>query len=170
MDDIATAAGTSKSIVYRYFTDKTGVQMAVAEQVVADISAALAEAAQTADGPRGALRAMVGTYLAMIESSPSVYTFVTRDGSVEHVLDSITELIAAPFADHPHTRLWAAGAVGFVRGTAERWLRTDPRQDREQLTDQIARWLWTGPPPQLGRDSHPQPTASTTTHHSGEHA
>lgn len=161
MDDLAAAAGTSKSIVYRYFTDKTGVQLAVAEEVVADIRAALVEAAQTADGPRDALRAMVGTYLAMIESSPAVYTFVTRDGSVEHVVDSITELIAAPF-DDPQLLLWAAGAVGFVRGTAELWLRTTPRQDRDELTDQITRWLWTGPVAQLGREHHLQHAPTTT--------
>jgi AcrR family transcriptional regulator len=155
MDDIAAAAGTSKSIVYRYFVDKTGVQLAVAEEVVADIRAALVDAAQTADGPRAALRAMVGTYLAMIESSPSVYTFVTRDGSSEHVVDSITDLITAAGGGN---RLWAAGAVGFVRGTAELWLRTEPREDPDQLADQITRWLWTGPVAQLGRESHPQPT------------
>ena len=34
MDEIAAAAGTSKSIVYRYFVDKTGLQMAVGEVVV----------------------------------------------------------------------------------------------------------------------------------------
>ncbi len=166
MDDIAAAAGTSKSIVYRYFTDKTGVQLAVATEVVADIRAALADAARTADGPRAALRAMVGTYLAMIESSPAVYTFVTRDGSSEHVVDSITDLLTGSGA---LSRLWAAGAVGFVRGTAELWLRTDPREDRDQLADQITRWLWTGPHPQLGRESHPQ-HAPMTPHHSGEHA
>lgn len=165
MDDLAAAAGTSKSIVYRYFTDKAGVQLAVAEEVVSDIRTALEDAARTADGPRDALRAMVSTYLAMIESSPTVYTFVTRDGSAEHVVDSITDLIAASMPA-PHPRVWAAGAVGFVRGSAELWLRTEPRPDRDELSDQITRWLWTGPVAQLGRE---QAHTSMTTDHPGEH-
>ncbi|QCB95138.1 TetR family transcriptional regulator [Cellulomonas shaoxiangyii] len=162
MEEIAAAAGTSKSIVYRYFTDKTGLQIAVAEAVVLQIQGALEGVLRVAPTPRDGLRAMVAVYLEMIESSPHVYAFVTRDGSVEsggplgHFLDSVTALVAAPFArgltedrdgrqvarrpgdaapaagPDAATRAlaesWAAGAVGFVRGAGEWWLahRDDP--------------------------------------------
>jgi AcrR family transcriptional regulator len=228
MDDIAAAAGTSKSIVYRYFTDKQGLQVAVAEAVVADIRAALADAAHAATTPREALRQMVATYLAMIDSSPHVYTFVTRDGSEAHLVGSITGLLADPFvrevtasrpdpdpadpADlpardraHPDraewralpatpgvsrpssplgsgggggdagvwAQVWAAGAVGFVRGAGERWLADrasavatgsgapdgpDAAVDaaareaaREAVASQVAAWLWAGPVGMLSR-------------------
>lgn len=103
MEEIAVAAGTSKSIVYRYFADKTGLQIAVAEAVVLQIQGALEGVLRIAPTPRDGLRAMVAVYLEMIESSPHVYAFVTRDGSVEsggplgHFLDSVTQLVAAPF-------------------------------------------------------------------------
>ena len=165
MEEIAADAGTSKSIVYRYFTDKTGLQIAVAEAVVLQIQGALEGVLRVAPTPRDGLRAMVAVYLEMIESSPNVYAFVTRNGSVEsggplgHFLDSVTALVAAPFArglteEHngraPHARgdarptttllaarvalaeSWAAGAVGFVRGSGEWWLahRDEPGQPR----------------------------------------
>lgn len=173
MDDIAAAAGTSKSIVYRYFTDKDGLQLAVAAAVVADIRDALDAAAAGAAGPRDALRGMVDTYLSMIESSPHVYAFVTRGGPVGHFLESVTELVAAPFVralgpgagsgdDAGWTRLWAAGAVGFVRGAGERWLAEagTPGADREDVATRVAAWLWAGPVGVRTREQAGRPTTT----------
>jgi AcrR family transcriptional regulator len=167
MDEIAAAANTSKSIVYRYFGDRTGLRVAVAEAVVAQIQGALEEALHSAVTPRDGLRAMVGVYLEMIESSPHVYFFVTREGSLEsespigRFLDAVTDLVAAPFAlalteagspagadRRVMAETWASGAVGFVRGAGERWLRRTEDADgldREELTAQVAAWLWAGP-------------------------
>lgn len=203
MDEIAAAAGTSKSIVYRYFDDKAGLRLAVAETVVMQMHDALRAAAQQADNPEMALREMVRVYLEMIESSPNVYWFVTRTaiGGNEPApvesgrrgrraavaseaavptspadlhplgayLDSVIELVAEPFAratDVPHTdaAAWAAGAVGFVRGSGEWWLGhrntdTDPLT-REALTERVTLWLWTGP---VGVLHHEQPGPSSIT-------
>ena len=135
---------------------------------------------------------MVAVYLEMIESSPNVYAFVTRNGSVEsggplgHFLDSVTAMVAAPFArglteEHTDTRpggepdttlaarialaeSWAAGAVGFVRGSGEWWLahRDEPASpNREEITAQVAAWLWAGPVGLLARDRN-----RTTSDHS----
>ncbi|WP_242511353.1 TetR/AcrR family transcriptional regulator [Pengzhenrongella frigida] len=167
MDEIAAAANTSKSIVYRYFSDKLGLQIAVAESVVLQIQGALEGALRASATPREGLRAMVGVYLEMIESSPNVYFFVTREGSLEsgsplgRFLDAVTDLVAAPFARAlteagspagPASQImaetWASGAVGFVRGAGERWLRHGADPDvltREELTAQVAAWLWAGP-------------------------
>lgn len=175
MDEIAAASGTSKSIIYRYFDDKTGLQVALGSAVVGQMHDALTQAAEAAETPRRALRAMVGVYLEMIESSPNVYYFVTRTSAVAGTeetagqaaasgrgasqaplaafLDSVIELVAEPFArvtDVPpaDAAAWAAGAVGFVRGAGEWWLAHRDRPgtpDREQLTERVAAWLWSGP-------------------------
>ena len=78
MDDIATELGTSKSILYRYFTDKGGLQHAVGQTVVRAIHQALTAASAEADSPRTGLQNMIEAYLGMIEHSPNVYYFVTR--------------------------------------------------------------------------------------------
>ena len=125
MDEIAAASGTSKSIIYRYFDDKTGLQVALGAAVVGQMHDALTQAAEAAETPKRALRAMVGVYLEMIESSPNVYYFVTRTSAVAGTeepaaqlaasgpatngaaanraplaafLDSVIELVAEPFA------------------------------------------------------------------------
>lgn len=161
MDQIAATAGTSKSIVYRYFADKTGLQAAVGETVVGEMHAALDAAGRTAETPREALRSMIDVYLEMAESSPNVYAFVTRPlpddapAPLGHFLDAVAELIARPFARQltgTHERLlaeaWATGAVGFIRGVGEWWLahRDDPEApSRAELTDRVTAWLWAGP-------------------------
>lgn len=118
MEDIAAAAGTSKSIVYRYFADKTALQQAVLELVVEDIETALAAALARSTGARAGLAAMVEAYLEMIESAPHVYAFVTSTGTATphaRLLDQIGALLAdtlaaasenGPAADGP-----AAGAA-----------------------------------------------------------
>ncbi len=169
MDDIAAEAGTSKSIVYRYFADKAGLRLAVATAVVADMHDALTKAAADAPTPLGGLRAMVRVYLEMIEHSPRVYWFVTRTSiagvepeSDEHsatdalsaYLDSVIQVVARPFAElagvHDDVAAaWAAGAVGHVRGAGEWWLARresgTTTLTREELTEHVTLWLWQGP-------------------------
>jgi AcrR family transcriptional regulator len=182
MEDIAAAAGTSKSIFYRYFTDKTGLQVAVGEAVVAQMHTALDEAARSAGTPREALRSMIDTYLEMVEGSPNVYRFVTRpvseDASVplSHFLDAVAALVARPFArvmtagtrDPGLADVWAAGAVGFIRGSGEWWLThrdDDGVPTREELTDRMTGWLWAGPVSALARQRTDTSTPTSTPTH-----
>ncbi|WP_334169210.1 TetR/AcrR family transcriptional regulator [Timonella senegalensis] len=158
MDDIATFAGTSKSIVYRYFNDKPGLQRAVGEAVMQQIHESLAVAATQAATPKEALRSMVASYLGTIDHSPNVYYFITRDAPGLPLLDSMIEIVAFPFAQEMKVPLseahaWAAGAVGFVRGTGEWWLEAKSAEDADltalptldDLTESITTWLWSGP-------------------------
>lgn len=173
MDELANALGTSKSILYRYFTDKTGLQHAVGEVVVARMLAALVEASHTSVTPRENLRAVIGVYLEMVEGSPSVYSFVTQvpagsqagaGSPLGSFLDAVSTRVVAPIGEallREHARedsaaearlqqaaqTWAAGVVGFVRGAGDRWLATPSEartQDRHALTDEVTAWLWTG--------------------------
>jgi AcrR family transcriptional regulator len=173
MDEIASHIGTSKSIVYRYFTDKAGLQGAVGELVLEAVRDALADAGRGAGTPRERLGAMVSAYLEIIDHSPHVYAFVTgpigegvaraRPGFTAQaaavVAEPLSGLLVEVDADPSIADLWAAGVVGFVHEVGEWWLahrNGDPVDGgdgvdtgagdlgRAGLADQVTAWLWAG--------------------------
>lgn len=157
MDEVAAAMGTSKSIVYRYFTDKAGLAEAVGEVVLDEIADALAEASRAEGTAQQRMRAMIEVYVSMLAHSPNVYRFVTgvpAGASMSGFVAAVSESVAAPLAEiigdaDPEgrlARLWATGMVGFVRSTCEVWLQTPvtERLDAQALVDMLAGWLWRG--------------------------
>ena len=158
MDEMAAAMGTSKSIVYRYFTDKSGLQAAVGTAVLDEMADAFGAAARSEVPAHERLRSMVSIYVTMLTRSPNVYRFVTRaegqPAAMSTFVSTVTEYVAEPLrtvlaeceADARLAGPWAAGVVGFVRGTGEQWLAAPPlaRLAPEVMVDLISAWLWAG--------------------------
>lgn len=93
MEEIAAHAGTSKSVFYRYFKDKAGLQAAVSDEAVALLErrllASLEDSAahsDTAPQPWQMLQRMVATYLHFAASSPQVYAFALAPAATDPVL------------------------------------------------------------------------------------
>ncbi|WP_235830809.1 TetR/AcrR family transcriptional regulator [Arthrobacter cheniae] len=172
MEDIAAAADTSKSVYYRYFGDKTGLQRAVAEVVISQMQQKVLEAARAATTPREGLCSMVLAYLQMARTSPNVYAFVTRVGIAEsttnddggqdtlaHFLAAVTEMVSRPMRayllspdrpsgpDDAAPEYWPAAAIGMVRAAGEHWLSTADGPDKPtegQMARHITGWLFDG--------------------------
>jgi len=157
MDEMAAAMGTSKSIVYRYFTDKSGLQAAVGQAVLDEIADALAEASRQQGSARDRMRAMVEVYVSTLTSSPNVYRYVTvqpQGGVMSTFLSTVAGAVSVPLREilgdaDPHgelSELWSGGMVGFVRGAGETWLDTPParRLVADEMADLLAGWLWRG--------------------------
>ena len=150
MDEIAAAAGTSKTVFYRHFTDRAGLYRAVAERVdriiLRDLARALGvtgtDLADLEGHPRDLIAAAVGAYLGLVEKDPQVYRFVVaaplldRGDLVEtgdpagvvsgHVAEQIAGLVrgalVAAGLDPAPARAWGHGVVGLVRAAADAWL------------------------------------------------
>lgn len=169
MEEIASAAETSKSVFYRYFGDKAGLQRAMGEVVVGRMQEQLIDAARRASTPRDGLRAMVSAYLQMAESSPNVYMFVTQPAqdagstlesspTLSTFFDAISAMLASPMerylADGPAgaavpqpLTFWPRAAIGMVRAAGEQWLAAPPgphRPSESDLADSLTAWLCDG--------------------------
>lgn len=185
MDEIAGAIGTSKSIVYRYFTDRTGLQTAIGEAVLVDLGDALATATSGARDPHDVIASMVRVYLEMISHSPSVYAFVTRgeaeagggpmrtlaDDAAALLVPVLAEVLGASGRPPALADTWAGGVIGFVRGAAEVWVQqtSDDADSRagalEDLTDTLTEWVCHGTSPTpAASPSSPYPADRLTDH------
>ncbi|WP_343038072.1 TetR/AcrR family transcriptional regulator [Arthrobacter wenxiniae] len=166
MEDIAAHAGTSKSVFYRYFGDKAGLQRAVGKVVIGQMQDTIVTAGKTARTPREGLVNMVAAYLQMAETSPNVYMFVTSpsdsgslpEGELTGFFDAVTAMISEPLrdmlggADSPLLGYWPTAAIGLVRTAGELWLKTaaaPAKPDSRAMAEQISAWLFDGVARQL---------------------
>jgi AcrR family transcriptional regulator len=169
MDDIAAVAGTSKTVIYRHFTDRQGLYAAVSASVDARILRDLEQAmgatgddlGDTGAAPRALIAAAIDSYLALVERDPEVYRFVVNAPLLDapsagdpagpvtgHIADRLGSVIAAALRaagrDVDAAGVWAAGLVGMVRAAADRWLATPAGMTRAVLTEHLTDLAWSG--------------------------
>ncbi|WP_152346417.1 MULTISPECIES: TetR/AcrR family transcriptional regulator [Brevibacterium] len=161
MDQISEASGTTKSVLYRYFTDRAGLQAAMGEWAMGVIVRSLDDAAAASGKVNGApdgeesLAAMIRAFVTLAANSPNVYRFcdtaVNRFAPEETggFFNSIAALLAERLdLDGEQAQLWSAGAIGFVRAATETWLSRPERP--EEFATTITHWLWATLPEQRG--------------------
>lgn len=157
MDDIATEAGISRVVLYRYFGDKGGLYQALAERYVAELRDRLLPALAESDDPRLRLERTIDTYVRFIEANREVYDFLMhralREGPaaqatvadfVRTVARDIGEILGAEISrlgfDPAPADAWAHGVVGMVQLSTDWWLHGGDIS-REQLVAYVVALL-----------------------------
>ena len=160
MDEVAARAGTSKTVVYRHFGDRTELYVAVCARVAEVLVGQIRRAVDGAASPHAQTRAAIEAYLALIESDREVYRFVVHRPllpalEADPVADLVTLLgdqAAAVIAPHlaraghdPAAAVpWGHGVVGLVRGAADHWLSQPGATSRDELARHLTDLAWTG--------------------------
>jgi AcrR family transcriptional regulator len=154
VDDVARSAGVSKTVIYRYFSDKDELIDAVLEEISTAVllPRLLGELAVERPDDRSRLRAVIAAFVSLIEDEPALYRFAYaytgRAGRADlvaaterEIAEALGRLMAARLADAGRptdpAMTWAYGVVGMVQLAAHWWsaTRTVPAADLvEQLT------------------------------------
>ncbi|SFP11903.1 transcriptional regulator, TetR family [Geodermatophilus dictyosporus] len=161
MEEIAAEAGTSKTVVYRHFADRSELYVAVCARVAGQLTGRLRAATRGTGHPREVLTAAVETYLAFIEADPELYRFVVAHPFLDRPVDAdpvstlsdlvgdqAATLVAAALRqagrDPAAAAPWGHGVVGMVRSAADWWLRADRPMPRADLATHLTDLAWAG--------------------------
>ena len=160
VDELASRAGVTKPILYRYFDDRAGLYRAVAratlDRLMADLQAALAQPTE----PRQLLTEVIDAYLTFIEREPQLYRFLMQRAVVEQAEAQVTishfirdvgravshtmgDRLRAAGADAAAAEAWAYGVVGMVQLAGDWWLERRP-MPRPRLVAYLVDLLWNG--------------------------
>jgi AcrR family transcriptional regulator len=141
VDDVARSAGVSKTVIYRYFSDKDELIDAVLDQIssVVLLPRLLGELAVERVDDRSRVGAVIGAFVALIEEEPELYRFAyaqagrsgRRDlvaATEREVAEALGRLMAdrLAVAGRPTdgAMTWAYGIVGMVQLAAHWWSAT----------------------------------------------
>jgi AcrR family transcriptional regulator len=166
MDDIAARAQISKPVLYRHFTSKLDLYLAVVDQrgeaLVAAINEALAAVEEGATDGRSMVRAIVGSYVQFVEDAGESFSLlfesdVTRDTDVRRRVESASEQAADAICAGLHelaglpaaqADLLSTALVGMARVAATSRYRAaqtgSAPVDVAETIDLITQFAWRG--------------------------
>jgi AcrR family transcriptional regulator len=155
VDDVARSAGVSKTVIYRYFTDKDELVDAVLKRISGTVllPRLLGQLAAEHRDHRAGLRAVITAFVSLIEDEPELYRFAYaqtgRSGRADLVAATehqIADALAALFAERLEAAgrpavtatTWAYGVVGMVQLTTHWWSMSRPVPAAELVEQLVA--------------------------------
>ncbi|UEA61472.1 TetR/AcrR family transcriptional regulator [Gordonia otitidis] len=155
MDEIATHIGVSKTVLYRYFSDKNDLGTAVTVRFFeTTLMPRLAEAISDDADEYTLTRTVIGVYVRAVADDPALYRFALTNsptssvGSVESerlVAQLLTAAIVMRMeersADTSGAKVWSHVLVGGIQRAVDWWM-TDRDVSADELIDYLTMMVW----------------------------
>jgi AcrR family transcriptional regulator len=159
MEEMATAGGISKPILYRHFADRDGLVSAITETALDEIATILEQKIREArtDAPPQSIWATIDAFFEYVERDPHLYRFIVDSDAkrgnmatvdfAEQVAARVAETLAAGLADHgldpAPAAIWGRAIVGMVQSTATWWIG-GAHITRGEAVDALTNLVWVG--------------------------
>jgi AcrR family transcriptional regulator len=158
-EQIADAAGVSRTVLYRYFRDREDLRKEIADQVVQQVVASVlptlaidrGDRVGNAGTPRQIITAAVDVIIGWLDQHPNLYRFLRsrRDDALSSVENTLAGSVAALLQglmmafgmDGAEAEPGAYGIVGFVEATGSWWVE-HRTMSRERATRLVSDGVW----------------------------
>lgn len=158
MEDIAAEAGVSKPVIYRHFTDKADLYLAVSSRAMELLMEQMEPAIDRGGPVQAWIKGIIDAYLRTVEDHPQLYRFVINrtftDQPVEtDPVSTDKTIIATTLArllgdylrvfnlDSGGAEPWAFGIVGMVQAAGDWWLDRNT-MSRDNLAEYLTTMIW----------------------------
>ncbi|MCE7008406.1 TetR/AcrR family transcriptional regulator [Kibdelosporangium philippinense] len=158
MDHVAQAAGVTKPVLYRHFTDKADLFVALGQRGTEILFERLIPAINREEAPVPRIRKSLDAFFGVIEDYPNLYRLLARRSFGDRPVDSDPvredkELIAAALTsllgdymralnlDSGAAEPWAYSIVGMVQTTGEWWLERRS-MSRDAIVEYLTTIIW----------------------------
>ncbi|MGH9188138.1 MAG: TetR/AcrR family transcriptional regulator [Acidimicrobiales bacterium] len=157
IEQIASAAGITRPIIYEHFGSKDGIYLACVRRARQHLEAALFDAVAGADDLGERLRRGIDACMAFIEQDPHrwavLFSGVAVSGPIAAevlqmrfaTVNIIADLLHAASPKLPRQEVEAyAHALSGSGEQLERWWRQNPHVSREKIVSYFHRFAWNG--------------------------
>jgi AcrR family transcriptional regulator len=158
MDEIAEAAGVSKPVLYQHFPGKLDLYLALLDDGIADLVAAVRRALSSTTDNDLRVTATMAAYFDFVADPAGAFRLVfesdlTSEPSVrarvERVLQECAELVSAVIAQdaglsEAESHLLAVGLIGTAQVSARYWVQTGEQIPRDEAVRLVSTLSWRG--------------------------
>jgi AcrR family transcriptional regulator len=152
-EQIAEAAGVSRTVLYRYFRDREDLRKAIADHLVQAVVASVLPQLDIGprSTPRSVISAAIGVIVGWLDEHPNFYRFLRsrRDGGLDSVENTLADSVATLLQmlmisfgiNSGKAEPSAYGIVGYVEASGGWWLE-HRTMSRERVVEMICTGVW----------------------------